>query len=400
MFSYHKILLSVSILGLVALSGKAAIAQSTQSLMTKSFTVDGRKLTLPDWSRLTWGNLPATSSVANTQVPLSSNSNPSGNSLTKVDSILKLGDIQEFTPVSNLSLNQVHSMQPSTPPAQLTLDDFGILKNQTPATLLKALPKLGDLDISKVQPLQDLAKSLGLDASSGTVAQTLQGSPTLAQTPLARLDLKQYQLESIPGVETSPLSAFNNWQDSPIKDVPGLNQIPWTKLSPQLLTSLLPGIIALADNYWSNTEHGDDRVNAQMFVSGRVTCFGKTIPVAIPTGKAVAYLELSDQQGKSGSSYGKRIASGDDQQVQGGCGPLAAVNGGKEPAGWNAFGTGTFKLVLRNVDEQQETAELWLYTHYCNYLPIVGKTCTPYFLPVAPVISLSHNDAVFLGTGK
>jgi hypothetical protein len=395
-----QLFLSVFALGFLTLSVRPAIAQSTQSLTTKSFAVDGRKLTLPDWSKLTWGNLPATSSVANTQVPLDSHSSPSGNTLTKIDSILKLGDIQDFTPVSNLSLNQVHLMQPSTQTNQLTLDDFGILKNQTPATLLKALPQLGDLDISKVKPIQDLAHSLGLDASSGTVAQTLQNSPTLAQTPLAELDLKQYQLESIPGVETAPLSAFNNWQDSPIKEVPGLNQIPWTTLSPQLLTSLLPGIIALADNYWSKTEHGDNRVNAQMFISGRVTCSGKTIPVAIPTRKAAAYLELSDQQGKSGSSYGKRIASGDDQQVQGGCGPLAAVNGGKEPAGWNAFGTGTFKLVLRNVDEQQEKAELWLYTHYCNYLPIVGKTCTPYFLPIAPVISLSHNDAVFLGTGK
>jgi hypothetical protein len=400
MFSYYRILLLSSVLGLLTLSVRPALAQSTQSLTTKSFTVDGRKLTLPDWSKLTWGNLPATSSVTTATLKSDSKSSSPGNSLTSIDSILKLGDIQDFTPVSNLSLNQVHSMQPNTPTAQLTLNDFGILKNQTPATLLKALPKLGDLDISKVKPIQDLAHNLGLNASSGTVAQTLQSSPTLAATPLAELDLKQYQLESIPGVETTPLSAFNNWQDSPIKDVPGLNQIPWTKLSPQLLTSLLPGIIALADNYWSSTEHGDNRVSAPMFISGRVTCSGKTIPVAIPTRKAAAYLELSDRIGKSGSSYGKRIASGDDQQVQGGCGPLAAVNGGKEPTGWNAFGTGTFKLVLRNVDEQQEKAELWLYTHYCHYLPIIGKTCTPYFLPVAPVISLQHHDAVFLGTGN
>ncbi len=410
-----KPLLSIFILAIASPGAANTSAQAQTSpnsasqvtpIPTLVSNVNGQSVALPDWSKVTWANMPPLNQAGNVQISselvsqIGYDPSRSWTPNTPIDSVTMLGDLKDDFNVDSLSLNDLQKLSVAGSSTStldnLTLNDFGVLKNQTVTTLIKAIPTLGELDISQVKPLQDLAANDGISNQSGTVNELLQEHPELGTQSLTNLNLKQYQLSSIPGLETAPLKAFDKWQQSFIKDIPGLNQIPLAKLAPKLVSSLLGSAVAMADNYFSSVEHGDPLVTAQMFVSGKVTCSGKNIPVAVPEGKPYAYLELSDYLGKNGPSYGKRIASGDDQQVEGGCGPLAKIYG-MEPTGWNAFGTYTFKLVLRDVDERTETANFWLYTGFCAQYPLIGKTCTARFLPVAPVFSVQHNDPVFLG---
>lgn len=379
-------------------------------ISTLVYDVNGHRLTLPDFSKITWANMPPMQEPGAVQIPsdlvlqLGYDPSRSWSAGEPLDSVVMLGDVEKAFNLGSLSLSALQQMQElvdldGISLDDLTLDDFGILKTQTVATLIEAIPQLSNIDISQVEPIQDLAASLGIGTGSGAISNILQVYPSLGESTLINLDLKQYNLDSILGLDQTPLSAFANWQQSFIKDFPGLNQVPLATLAPKL-SSLLDGLLAIADNYFSNVEHGDPKVPDSMFVSGTVTCNGETVPVAVPPEQPSGYLELTDFTGLDGANYGQRWGSGDEQQVEGGCGPLASVNNGKEPTGRNAFGIDDFKLVLRNIDEGQETADFWLYTHICVPIPFADKTCTPYIFPVVPISSIEHNDVVFLGTGS
>lgn len=380
------------------------VQAQTAPIPTVAYDVNGHRLTLPDWSMLTWANMPPMQESGEVQIPsdlsqeLGYDPSRSWSAGEVLDSVVMLGDVEKAFNIGSLTLSALQQMQELVNLDDLTLDDFGILKTQTVATLVEAIPELSNIDISQVKPIQDLAASLGIPSGSGALSDILQTYPNLGESMLTDLDLKQYQLDSIFNLDQTPLNTFANWQQSFIKDIPALNQVPLATLAPKL-SSLFDGLLALADNYFSNAEHGDPKVLDSMFVSGTVTCNGETVPVAVLPGQPSGYVELTDFTGLNGANYGQRWGSGDDQQVEGGCGPLASVNNGSEPTGRNAFGIDDFKLVLRNIDEKQEQADFWLYTHFCVDIPFYGKTCTPYFLPILPISSIEHNDAVLLGTG-
>lgn len=310
------------------------VTTDINSIPTQIYDIQDHRLTLPDWSQITWADM-RVEEAGSLQIPagMSLDYNPSRNwsAGDSLDSVIMLGDLEaDGFNIGSLSLNDVSQMK--------------------------------------------LANSTSINNASSEVVQLLQSQPD------------------------RPFSSFPGWRQWFVKDIPDLNQAPLTELAPQLTDSLLSGIMAIADNYFSNAEHGDPKVLATQFVSGTATCFGETIPVAVPPSLPNAYVELTDFAGIDGPNYGKRFVSGDDQQVDGGCGPLAIVNDGKEPTGRSIPGLDDYKLVLRNISEQQ-SAEFWLYRHFCTYLPIIGKTCTPYFLPIMPIFSIQNNDIVPLGTG-
>ncbi|MBE8991501.1 hypothetical protein IQ275_31150, partial [Nostoc sp. LEGE 12450] len=115
--------------------------------------------------------------------------------------------------------------------------------------------------------------------------------------------------------------------------------------------------------------------------------------------KECSYLEMGDFVGSEGSLYGKRWASGSSQQVKGGYGILAAVNGGKEPTGRLVYGSG-FKVALTGVNESLGTADFGLFFRICARPPFQQKTCTPYFIGPVPWLPVSENDLVIVGTGR
>lgn len=218
----------------------------------------------------------------------------------------------------------------------------------------------------------------------------------------------QGRLLTIPDLKNMSSGNFDTYRNSfepTIRQFPELKKVPLAKLQDKLLSlspnpkSLLPSFLAIADNYWGHSEYTDTSVPRNQYVSGTVTCEGRNVPVAPPAGLAISYLELSDVAGSDGKYYGKRWISGNDQQVEGGCGVLKAVNNGLEPAGRLVWGTDTFKIVLNKVDERSQQAEFSAYMRLCANLPIGGKTCTPYFIPL-PWFPVSRHNWVAIGGGS
>lgn len=210
----------------------------------------------------------------------------------------------------------------------------------------------------------------------------------------------QGRLLTIPDFENMSLVGLDKYRksfESQIRQFPQLKNARISKLDSRLWESILPELTAIADNYWGRSEYTDLNIPTNQYVSGTVTCEGRNVPVAPPVGLAASYLELSDFAGKDGSNYGKRWISG-DQLVDGGCGILKAVNGGKEPTGRLVWGTDAFKIVLNNADEQTQQASFSAYMRLCANLPVGGKTCTPYFIPM-PWFPVSGNNWVAIGGG-
>jgi hypothetical protein len=216
------------------------------------------------------------------------------------------------------------------------------------------------------------------------------------------------RLLTIPDFKSMSSRNFDTYRKSfepALRQFPELKKATLAKLEDKLLSlspnpkSLLPNFLAIADNYWSHSEYTDMNVPLKQYVSGTVTCDGRNQPVAPKAGLAISYLELSDYAGSAGKYYGKRWISGNDQQVEGGCGVLKAVNGGKEPTGRLVWGTDTFKIVLNEVDEQTEQASFSAYMRLCANLPLGGKTCTPYFIPL-PWFPVSRHNWVVIGGGS
>lgn len=204
---------------------------------------------------------------------------------------------------------------------------------------------------------------------------------------------------TIPDFEDISFDALSKYQrsfESEIRQFPQLKNTQLIKLDSRTPQSILPELLAIADNYWSKAEYTDSNVPNSQYVSGTVTCSGQNKPVAPPAGLAASYLELSDYAGKNGASYGKRWVSG-DQMVDGGCGILKAINGGKEPTGRLVWGTDAFKIVLDEASERSQQATFRAYMRLCANPP-TGRTCTPYFIRL-PWFPVSGNNWVAIGGG-
>lgn len=196
---------------------------------------------------------------------------------------------------------------------------------------------------------------------------------------------------TIPDFENTSFESISNYRkqfESEITNFPELKDAPFTEL--ELPKSFSPGL-AIADNYWSQAEYSDSNITIDKYVSGSVTCSGQNKPMAPKSGQSISYLELA------GSGYhGKRWVSG-KQMVDGGCGILKAVNGGKEPAGRLVWGSDTFKIVLNEADETTQIASFSAYMRICADT-LLGRTCTPYFIPL-PWFPVSGNNWVVIGRG-
>lgn len=354
----------------------------------------------PDWSRITWDNLPPVQQPGYISIPQNLISlfgydpSRSWSAGQKVDSVVMLGDADDAFKMSSLSLKSISSIAPSN--NKLTLKDFGLIQWQTPASLVKSIPSLGNLSLRQVPPIAALLSRNGV-LSGGKISQILRSNPEAGNLPLGKLDLSKYSLNSIPGLRSTSLGKFKSWQQSYINQVPGLNQVPFDKM-PQPINSGV-GIVGIASVVLGTSEKGDARVGNNYFISGSVVRGDKTVPSACSAGKECSYLEMGDFSGSEGALYGKRWASGSSQQVSGGYGFLAAVNSGKEPTGRLVYGSG-FKVALTGVNESKGTADFGLFFRICARPPFMQKTCTPYFIGPVPWIPVNENNLVIVGSGQ
>jgi len=309
-------------------------------------------------------------------------------------SLTMLGDVADAFHLEAFNLQDISGLT-GTALKNLNLSDLGLSHWQTPASLVEAIPQLGNLSLSQVQPLQDLANRLGENYGNATLSDILQQNTDFSVASLGQLDLKQYSLDSIPGLASTPLGQLQGWQQSFIDAVPGLSQVPFASFP----VSLLPGKLkfALTDLPWSSAEQGNSQTPSNLFISGSVNKQDQTVPVPCDAGKPCSYIELGDPLGSSGPMYGKRWVSGKVQKVKGGFGPLAHINNGWEPTGMLVYGS-AFKVVMTNVNESQGTADFALYLRACAHIPFYGKTCSPYFIGGIPWFPTSEGGLLVVGS--
>ena len=364
------------------------------------------KTAAPDWSKITWDTLLPVQQPGFLKIPknlISTFGYDPSRSWTvgqKVDSVVMLGDADDAFKMSALSLKTIGTVAlpttATTTTTKPTLKDFGLMQWQTPKTLVKAMPELGRVNLSKVPPLAALfSNNRGL--GGGNVSQAIASNPQAANLTLDKIDLSKYSLDSIPGLDKTQLGKFKSWQQAYVNQIPKLSQVPFDKM-PQPISSGI-GVVGIASVVLGTAEKGDARAGNDYFVSGSVVRGDRTEEVACPPGKECSYLEMGDFAGSQGGLYGKRWASGSSQQVSGGYGILAAVNGGKEPTGRLVYGSG-FKVALTGVNESKGTADFGLFFRICARPPFQQKTCTPYFIGPVPWLPVSENDLVIVGTGR
>lgn len=370
---------------------------SVSSIPTIAYQVGKQQVLAPDWSQLAWSTLPPIKESGWIQIPanlvaqLRYDPSRSWKAGQTPDFFTMLGDVEDAFHMEKFQLQDILDLT-DLAINTLQLDDFGLMRWQSVASLVEAIPNLGDAIVSQVEPIRDLFVKTGLGYINASIAQVLQQYPELGQLSFGQLDLTRYALKSIPGLVQTPLEKFSAWQQSFIAQVPGLAQVPFSQFPQSPFNAI--EMVGMTDVVWEAAERGDSKVGEDYFISGSINKHNETVAVACTAGESCPYIELSDLSGASGSLYGKRWASS-EQKVRGGFGPLAAVNNGREPTGRLVYGS-AFKVVLTETNESKGTANFGLYLRACIRIPFVGKSCTPYFIGPIPWLPTREKDLVIV----
>jgi len=379
-----------------------------QTLPTQTYTNGEEQVQIPDWSQINFSLLPPIQEsgylnlTANLVPQLGYNPSRSWQAGDAVASFLMLGDVQAAFRLAEFSLQNIAERTGITM-TNFPLSELGVMQKQTLKTLVEAIPGLADLTVNDIPPVQALVQSgWGVleEASilNQPLGELLNSYPQLDELSFAAIDLEQYNLSSIPGLIPTPLNAFTRWQESFIEEIPGLQQVPFAQFPQALDTGLT--LVGKVDVVWGAAEHGHPDVGADYYVSGSGEEGGLTQPVPCNAGEPCAYLELTNVLGLDtqtvglGAVKGKRWASGETQQVEGGFGVLGQVNGGKEPAGRLVYGS-AFKVAVTETSEPDGQAQRGLYFRVCSR-GLIDLGCTPYFIGPVPWFPVQEKGLIIL----
>ncbi|MDF5731516.1 MAG: M23 family peptidase [Rhizonema sp. PD38] len=298
------------------------------------------------------------------------------------DQYMKLGDVSQALQPELLSVGAI-AQTTGLNLNQVALSTFTLVSEQTLNQLAKAVPLLGQFNVRDVAPIATLLanKTGGMNVSELQIAQVLAQNPQLGLLLLGETDLSRYSVSSIPNLDSTPLQQFTGWQNTFIKDVPGLFAVPLAAM-PNPMTELGSSVMRIdmvygkAEAKRTNTISGSD-------VQG----------FSVPCQENCAYIELNDLENQGqGRLEGKQWISGKYQEVEGGWGCLKGVNGGKEPTGRLPFGS-SFKVVVLDTDETTDSVTTALFFRSCS-----PCGCTPYFIGPVPFFTYRVNSPIFIGT--
>lgn len=297
--------------------------------------------------------------------------------------IMELGDFDD----SGLGIEEI-SLEYMADKLRLNLEefslaDFELMKWQTLPDLIDAIPELEKLNVNKVLPIQDFFNKMGVNRGNNTIGNILDKNPILDDIPISKkIDLEDYSITEIPGIEKAQVQEFANWDDTLIAGVPGLNELPWSEF-PRILTPTL-AFIGQVDLPLMEVEANRTRTISGSYQEGfNVPCQQNNC----------AHMEIAG----SANTTGVEWISGKFQKVEGGFGPLGMVFNGKEPTGRHPFGK-SFKQVVWNINEAEGSVETTMFFRICKRIPIVGKTCTPYAIGPVPFITYREKDPIILGS--
>ncbi|MCU0551791.1 MAG: M23 family metallopeptidase, partial [Leptolyngbya sp. Prado105] len=371
--------LSLGVMTISSFNRVTAQVPSTSFVAIQNYSQGNLNAPVPDWSQITFASLPPINQNAEFVPPngLSLNSRSIQVGMT-ADQYLKLGDFQDSLYLQNLTLEQISSSsQAKYDLSQVVLKGFGLIREQTLGSLVETIPGLGDFSVEQVPPIAALLKQSNLLGRS--LNEILKWKPNLADLKLGSINLDQFSIADIPGLKDIPLENLQQWQNSAIADVPGLKDMPFSKFPVALVTAGAIGVIDIAYG-----EKESDRAN---------TITGSDVQgFRVPCQKNCAYAELTGTE----ALHGKQWISGKYQKVKGGSGPLAVVNGGKEPTGRHPYGK-AFKVVIWDVVESEGRVDTAIFFRICHRVFGIGKTCTPYFIGPIPFMSYHEENPILVG---
>lgn len=266
---------------------------------------------------------------------------------------------------------------------RFSLADFELMKWQTLPDLVDAIPQLERLKVNKVPPIQDFFSEMGISVGNNTIGNIIDRNPRLDDVPLgSKIDLEDYSITEIPGLEKAQVQDFGDWDDTLIGGVPGLNELPWSEF-PRILTPTL-GFVGHVDLPLMEVEANRTRTISGSYQEGfNVPCLQDDC----------AHMEVAGP----GKTTGVEWISGKFQKVKGGFGLLGMVFNGKEPTGRHPFGK-AFKQVVWNINEAEGSVETTMFFRICKRIAFIGKTCTPYGIGPVPFITYQEKDPIILGT--
>ncbi len=382
----------ISAIGLSIIMGSAIIVSSqAQDLplttQTQIQTVDWQNTRIPDWNQITFSTMPSINTDGSFQTPpgvedkLGYNPNRNWEKGRNVAQFMMLGDFQDSFELQKFSLADISQIIKSDL-SKVNLEKFGVIKLQTLSSLVSAIPELENIPIREVKPIEYLLSqnlSSSLDGNQ-TIGNLLERSPHLSKLDFSEIDLENYNIDSIPGLSSTPIEEFEKWQGAYIDSVPGLESVPFSQFPNPI--NAIGGEVGIVD-----VAFGTDEQLRQRTISG-----SKQEGFAVFCKQDCAHVELSG----SNTVKGKAWVSGKYQLVKGGRGILGSVNGGKEPTGRHLFGD-AFKVAIWDVSEVDGMISQALFFRICMRNNFIDLGCTPYFIGPVPFMTYREKDAIFLG---
>lgn len=206
---------------------------------------------------------------------------------------------------------------------------------------------------------------------------------------LSNYDLSEYTAADIPNITNTKISRFPRYENLNISDIPGIASLNFNQYPnlPNFGTGIarIDLVFSEAEGYAERAISGSDREGFNT-----ATCRTDN-----NLNGGCAHIELG---GPLPFNRGKQWVTGDSQKVKGGHGMLRWVNGGKEPTGRMPFPEASFKMVLRNSNEQTDEVELMLAFRYGFYDWFGNPHFTPYGIFEIPFFTTAVRDILFLGT--
>ena len=290
--------------------------------------------------------------------------------------VLWLGDLHSSLAPGAFTLNQISALS-GLDLTTVPLDHLILLEWQTLGDLVAAVPGLNAARVEAVPVVSDLLTLARLSPASQARLGDLVKSPSIANLPLSRVDLRAYTLTDLPGLTETPLQNFRDFERTPISGVPGLASVSLAQF-PGAANLTVP-TPAIADIVFGEAEGNVQRPISGSYEAG----------FAVPCQTQCAHIELGQP------FEGAQWVSGLAQQVRGGHGVLGQVNNGLEPTGRHPFGN-SFKVVVLETDEALGTAETGLFFRFCIKRRFVDLGCTPYFIGPLPWLSISEEEITWL----
>lgn len=400
---YNRIIqitaLAISSAAIAIFSNDFAAAQSLP--MSTQPIGNDQSVMIPDFTKISFENLPKIQVTAQLQQQLSQLLSPSAlnnlaiGSYVSPDRYLTVGSLQSLG-LEQMSLQAIAS-RAGVSLGNVSLGQLGELTSQqTINSLLQSLPDLSNQPLSQVQPILGLViqkygsanlASLSSEISGMTVGQLVNAFPDLGNLSLSSLgsQLNSYSLESIAGFAQLPLGNIQGASGVVLSDLNatglgklGLSQFP---NAPALLPNVRFGMVDIA---LGNREK--NRINP---ISGGVTESGFQA-VVCDGNTDCPHIEVTDFAG--GYYTGKQWMTA-SQQVPDGYGFLGGLFGNRGPAGNHPFGD-AFRVTIESLDEATGTITLGLRFRWCQRSWFVDLGCTPYITPPLPLVVLQEKSAI------